>query len=219
VSAPTTADVDALLPQTQCTRCGYPDCAAYARAIAHDRAPINRCPPGGDATIAALAQLTGRAAAPLDPACGTEAPLLVAVVDEARCIGCTICIQVCPVDAIVGAPKRMHAVLDAWCSGCELCIAPCPVDCIVMRPAMRPWTDDDVACRASATARATRGSRAASASPTAAPRRRRSTASARAASRPSPPRSSARKRGARRRPREGRSFALALARRRRPRTR
>jgi len=144
VSAPTAADVDALLPQTQCTRCGYPDCAAYARAIAHDGAPINRCPPGGDATIAALAQLTRRAAAPLDPACGAEAPLLVAVVDEARCIGCTICIQVCPVDAIVGAPKRMHAVLDAWCSGCELCVAPCPVDCIVMRPAMRPWTDEDV---------------------------------------------------------------------------
>jgi len=144
VSVPTAADVDALLPQTQCTRCGYPDCAAYARAIAHDRAPINRCPPGGDATIAALARLTGRAAAPLDPACGTEAPLLVAVVDEARCIGCTICIQVCPVDAIVGAPKRMHAVLDAWCSGCELCVAPCPVDCIVMQPAMRTWTDHDV---------------------------------------------------------------------------
>ena len=144
MNVPTAADVDALLPQTQCTRCGYPDCAAYARAIAHDRAPINRCPPGGDATIAALAQLTRRAAAPLDPACGAEAPLLVAVVDEARCIGCTICIQVCPVDAIVGAPKRMHAVLDAWCSGCELCVAPCPVDCIVMRPAMRPWTDDDV---------------------------------------------------------------------------
>ena len=144
MSAPTAADVDALLPQTQCTRCGYPDCAAYARAIAHDGAPINRCPPGGDATIAALAQLTRRAAAPLDPACGAEAPLLVAVVDEARCIGCTICIQVCPVDAIVGAPKRMHAVLDAWCSGCELCVAPCPVDCIVMRPAMRPWTDEDV---------------------------------------------------------------------------
>jgi electron transport complex protein RnfB len=144
VNVPTAADVDALLPQTQCTRCGYPDCAAYARAIAHDRAPINRCPPGGDATITALAELTGRAALPLDPECGAETPLLVAVVDEARCIGCTICIQACPVDAIVGAPKRMHAVLDAWCSGCELCVAPCPVDCIVMRPAMRPWTGDDV---------------------------------------------------------------------------
>jgi electron transport complex protein RnfB len=144
VSAPTAADVDALLPQTQCTRCGYPDCAAYARAIAQDHAPINRCPPGGDATITALAELTGALAVPLDPACGSEAPLLVAVVDEARCIGCTICIQVCPVDAIVGAPRRMHAVLGAWCSGCELCVAPCPVDCIDMRPAMRSWTDEDV---------------------------------------------------------------------------
>ena len=144
MSAPTAADVDALLPQTQCTRCGYPDCAAYARAIAHESAPINRCPPGGAATIAALADLTGQAAAPLDPECGAHVPLEVAVVDEARCIGCTICIQVCPVDAIVGAPKRMHAVLDAWCSGCELCVAPCPVDCIVMRPAVRPWTDLDI---------------------------------------------------------------------------
>jgi len=143
VDALTAADVDALLPQTQCTRCGYPDCAAYARAIVHDGAPINRCPPGGDATIASLARVTGRAAAPLDPACGVETPLAVAVVDEARCIGCTICLEVCPVDAIVGAPKRMHAVLDAWCSGCGLCVAPCPVDCIDMRPAARAWTDDD----------------------------------------------------------------------------
>ena len=143
MNAITAADVDALLPQTQCTRCGYPDCAAYARAIAGDAAPINRCPPGGDATIAALARITGRAVAPLDPDCGATAPLAVAVVDEARCIGCTICLQVCPVDAIVGAPKRMHAVLDAWCSGCELCVAPCPVDCIVMLPAARVWTDGD----------------------------------------------------------------------------
>ena len=142
----TPADVDALLPQTQCTRCGYPDCAAYARAIADERAPINRCPPGGATTIRALARLTGGTALPLDPACGAEAPLRVAVVDEARCIGCTICLQVCPVDAIVGGPKRMHAVLDAWCSGCELCVAPCPVDCIVMRPSARPvWTEDDAA--------------------------------------------------------------------------
>jgi electron transport complex protein RnfB len=143
VNAFTAADVDALLPQTQCARCGYPDCAAYARAILGDGAPINRCPPGGDATIAALARLTGGAVAPLDPDCGAEAPLSVAVVDEARCIGCTICIRACPVDAIVGAPKRMHAVLDAWCTGCGLCVAPCPVDCIEMRPAARPWTDDD----------------------------------------------------------------------------
>jgi electron transport complex protein RnfB len=145
VSAIAAADVDALLPQTQCTRCGYPDCAAYARAIANEQAAINRCPPGGAATIGALARLTGRAPLPLDPECGREQPLLVAVVDEDRCIGCTICLDVCPVDAIVGAPKRMHAVLDAWCSGCELCVAPCPVDCIAMRPAARAWTGDDAA--------------------------------------------------------------------------
>jgi Na+-translocating ferredoxin:NAD+ oxidoreductase subunit B len=137
------AAVDALLPQTQCTRCGYPDCAAYAQAIAHDAAPINRCPPGGDATIAALTALTGRAPLPLDPACGEAVPLAVARVDEAHCIGCTICIQACPVDAIVGAPSRMHAVLDAWCTGCALCVAPCPVDCIDMVSAQRPWNEVD----------------------------------------------------------------------------
>ncbi len=137
--------VDALLPQTQCTRCGHPDCAAYASAIAHDGAPINRCPPGGDATIAALAAITGRPRAPLDPECGVHAPLAVAVVDEARCIGCTICIQACPVDAIAGAPRRMHAVIDALCTGCELCVAPCPVDCIAMRPAGRAWESGDAA--------------------------------------------------------------------------
>ncbi|MFO1308325.1 MAG: RnfABCDGE type electron transport complex subunit B [Burkholderiales bacterium] len=137
--------VDALLPQTQCTRCGYPDCAAYASAIADDGAPINRCPPGGEATIDALSALTGRPRAPLDPECGIHAPLAVAVVDEARCIGCTICIQACPVDAIVGAPRRMHAVIDALCTGCELCVAPCPVDCIAMRSAGRAWDGEDAA--------------------------------------------------------------------------
>ena len=146
IPSPVSADaVDALLPQTQCTRCGYPDCAAYATAIAHDGAPINRCPPGGEATVAALATLTGRARVPVDPECGTHAPLAVAVVDEARCIGCTICIQACPVDAIVGAPRRMHAVVASLCSGCELCIAPCPVDCIAMREADAAWVDADAA--------------------------------------------------------------------------
>jgi len=158
VPLPVSADaVDALLPQTQCTRCGYPDCAGYASAIALDGAPINRCPPGGDATIAALATLTGRERTPVDPECGAHAPLAVALVDETRCIGCTICIQACPVDAIVGAPRRMHAVIASLCSGCELCVAPCPVDCIAMRPAGRSWGVSDVAdARARHRARETR---------------------------------------------------------------
>ena len=141
MSAPTAADVDALLPQTQCTRCGYPDCAAYARAIAHDRAPINRCPPGGAEGIAVLAELLGRAALPLDPGCGVEREPAVARIVEADCIGCAKCILACPVDAIVGAAKLMHTVLIEECTGCELCIAPCPVDCIVMEPAARPPRD------------------------------------------------------------------------------
>src|SRR5689334_9148748 len=137
------AALDALLPQTQCTRCGYAGCAPYAEAIARGEADINRCPPGGDETIAALAALTGRAALPLDPQCGAQAPLLVATIDEARCIGCTLCIAACPVDAIIGAPKRMHTVLASLCSGCELCVPPCPVDCIVLAPAARAWTARD----------------------------------------------------------------------------
>lgn len=141
-AVPSVAAIDALLPQTQCTRCGHPDCAAYARAIAAGEA-VNRCPPGGDAVIAALADLVGRAPLPLDPACGTHEAPTVAIIDEARCIGCTICIQACPVDAILGAPKRMHTVIASLCSGCELCVAPCPVDCIVMRPSGRAWNGRD----------------------------------------------------------------------------
>jgi len=124
--------IDALLPQTQCTRCGYPACRDYAAAIACDQADINQCPPGGAAGIAALAQLLDRAAKPLNPANGVEQPMRVAWIDEAICIGCTKCIQVCPVDAIVGASKRMHTILAHECSGCELCIPACPVDCIAM---------------------------------------------------------------------------------------
>ena len=126
--------LDAALPQTQCTRCGYPDCRAYARAIASGEADINRCPPGGAEGIARLAAITGRAPLPLDPERGREGPRALAVIDEAWCIGCTLCIKACPVDCIVGASKLMHTVIDPLCTGCELCVPVCPVDCIVMVP-------------------------------------------------------------------------------------
>ena len=126
--------IDALLPQTQCTRCGYPACLDYARAIATGDADINQCPPGGQAGIDLLARLLGRIPKPLNPANGVEKPREVAVIDEAVCIGCTKCIVACPVDAIVGASKMMHTILAEECTGCELCIAPCPVDCIAMVP-------------------------------------------------------------------------------------
>jgi electron transport complex protein RnfB len=135
--------IDDLLPQTQCTRCGYDGCRPYADAIAAGAADVNRCPPGGDATLVALARLTGRPATPLDVTRGAPGPLRVARIDEGACIGCTLCIKACPVDAIVGAPKRMHGVLSALCSGCDLCVAPCPVDCITMVPAGRAWTHAD----------------------------------------------------------------------------
>src|ERR1700739_2451809 len=127
-------DIEALLPQTQCTRAGCGGCRPYAEAIAAGTAHINRCPPGGAATIAALAQLLARPALPLDPACGVEGPPLVARIDEPVCIGCARCLPPCPVDAIVGAHKYLHTVVVALCTGCELCVAPCPVDCIVMMP-------------------------------------------------------------------------------------
>ena len=152
-------DVDDLLPQTQCTRCGYPGCLPYAQAIVEEGAPINRCPPGGEATIRALSTLMGVPVLSLDPTCGAEGPLAVACIDEARCIGCTLCIQACPVDAILGAVRRMHDVLPALCTGCELCLAPCPMDCIVMVAAEppRPWTrEDTLAARARMHARTAR---------------------------------------------------------------
>ena len=127
-------DIDALLPQTQCTRCGYGGCRPYAEAIAAGAAAINQCPPGGAATIGALAALLGRSPLPLNPANGAEGPGLVAQIDEEACIGCARCLPPCPVDAIVGAQRRMHTVLLALCTGCELCVAPCPVDCIAMVP-------------------------------------------------------------------------------------
>jgi electron transport complex protein RnfB len=120
------------LPQTQCTRCGYPDCEGYAQAIAAGLAPINRCPPGGAQGIERLARLTGLPVVPLDLDYGVEGPMTVAVIDEDWCIGCTLCLKACPTDAIVGANKRMHTVIDAWCTGCDLCIPVCPVDCIQM---------------------------------------------------------------------------------------
>ena len=126
------ARINAILPQTQCTRCGYPDCAGYARAIAGGEAEINQCPPGGAEGIARLARLTGRPAQPLNPANGLEAPRTVAVIDEAWCIGCTLCIAACPTDAIIGSNKLMHTVIEPYCTGCELCIPVCPVDCIGM---------------------------------------------------------------------------------------
>ena len=124
--------LDAALPQTQCTRCGYPDCHAYAQALAQEEADINRCPPGGAQGIVRLAALTGRPVRPLDPAHGVEAPRRLAVIDEDWCIGCTLCIKACPVDCIVGASKQMHTVIDALCTGCDLCLPVCPVDCISM---------------------------------------------------------------------------------------
>ncbi len=122
------------LPQTQCTRCGYPDCRGYAEAMASGEADINRCPPGGAEGIVRLSAITGRRVIPLDPARGTEGPRGLAVIDEAWCIGCTLCIKACPVDCIVGASKQMHTVIDALCTGCELCVPVCPVDCIAMTP-------------------------------------------------------------------------------------
>ncbi len=124
--------LDAALPQTQCTRCGFPDCRAYAHAMAAGEADINRCPPGGAEGIVRLAAITGRPVRALDAARGIEAPRRLAVIDEDWCIGCTLCIKACPVDCIVGASKQMHTVIDAQCTGCELCVPVCPVDCIAM---------------------------------------------------------------------------------------
>ena len=124
--------IDALLPQTQCTKCGYQGCRPYAEALAQGDADINQCPPGGAAGIRKLARLLGRAEKPLNPSNGIETPRVAALIDESRCIGCMLCVKACPVDAIVGAAKRMHTVLTEFCTGCELCLPPCPVDCIDM---------------------------------------------------------------------------------------
>ncbi|HUP93383.1 MAG TPA: RnfABCDGE type electron transport complex subunit B [Burkholderiales bacterium] len=132
------AEIDALLPQTQCGKCGYAGCRPYAEAVAAGAADINRCPPGGAELIAEIAALLGIAPKALDPGCGSAGPPRVAVIREEHCIGCTLCIQACPVDAIVGAPKLMHTVIAEACTGCELCVPPCPVDCIDLRDAVAP---------------------------------------------------------------------------------
>jgi len=127
--------IDALLPQIHCGQCGYPGCRPYADAIERGEADINQCPPGGERTLNALAELLDRPALPIDPARGRELPPQVARIDEEACIGCVKCVRVCPVDAILGAAKQMHTVIRADCTGCELCLPACPVDCISMEPA------------------------------------------------------------------------------------
>ena len=133
--------IDDLLPQTQCTKCGFAGCAPYAQALSTGAAEPNQCPPGGQEGVARLARLLGKPALPLNPDNGTERPRPRAVIDESVCIGCTLCIQACPVDAIVGAAKSLHTVIAEDCTGCDLCVAPCPVDCIEMRPGPAPGVD------------------------------------------------------------------------------
>jgi electron transport complex protein RnfB len=148
--------IDALLPQTQCTRCGYAGCAPYAAAIANGEAPINQCPPGGSATIRALAALLNLPVLALNPDNGRETPPRVAWIDESRCIGCARCLAPCPVDAIVGASKFMHTVLREHCTGCELCLPPCPVDCIELRDGPAPAANQAAKNRSRFEAHATR---------------------------------------------------------------
>jgi Na+-translocating ferredoxin:NAD+ oxidoreductase subunit B len=139
---PVAERIEAILPQTQCGQCGYPGCRPYAEALARGEAEINQCPPGGEQGVRALAELLGREALPLDPQHGVEKPKLLALIREAECIGCTKCIQACPVDAILGAPKLMHTVMAELCTGCELCLPPCPVDCIDLvpvQPSLTQW--------------------------------------------------------------------------------
>jgi electron transport complex protein RnfB len=141
-SDPVVDQINQILPQTQCGQCSYPGCRPYAEAIAAGTAEINQCPPGGEAGIRALADLLGREPLALNPENGQEKPKAVAVIDESSCIGCTLCIQACPVDAILGAAKMMHTVIESECTGCDLCLPPCPVDCIemvVLPTTLRDW--------------------------------------------------------------------------------
>ncbi|SHN17402.1 electron transport complex protein RnfB [Duganella sacchari] len=148
-TSPSLADrIEDALPQTQCTKCGFDGCRPYAQAIAAGTAEINQCPPGGAEGIARLSSVTGRKVIPLNPVNGLERPRAVAYIDESLCIGCTLCIQACPVDAIIGAGKLMHTVVPSLCTGCDLCVSPCPVDCIVMYPVTETtgwdaWTQAD----------------------------------------------------------------------------
>lgn len=145
----TLALVHDALPQTQCTRCGYPDCEAYAQAIVDDGVPINQCPPGGAEGIERLARITGQLEQPLNPEHGIEGPRSVAIIDEAWCIGCTLCIEACPTDAVLGSNKLMHTIIEPYCTGCELCIPVCPVDCISLevvsgnRTGWQAWSDQE----------------------------------------------------------------------------
>jgi electron transport complex protein RnfB len=151
--------VEDLLPQTQCTKCGYPACRPYAEAVASGAANYNQCPPGGAEGIARLAALLGKPVIPLNSANGVERPRPLAVIDEQVCIGCTLCMQACPVDAIVGAPKQMHTVIAELCTGCDLCVPPCPVDCIALPPVTGEATGWDAWSEAQADAARTRHDR------------------------------------------------------------
>ncbi|WP_207004324.1 electron transport complex subunit RsxB [Trinickia mobilis] len=151
--------IEDLLPQTQCTKCGYAGCRPYAEAIASGEAGYNQCPPGGEEGVARLAALLGKPVIALNPANGIERPRPLAVIDEQLCIGCTLCMQACPVDAIVGAPKQMHTIVAELCTGCDLCVAPCPVDCIAMVPVTGAATGWDAWTQPQADAARTRHDR------------------------------------------------------------
>ena len=152
MTKPLADQLEDLLPQTQCTKCGYPACRPYAEAMARGEAEINQCPPGGTEGVRRLAAATGRPVIPINPANGVERPRPVAFIDESLCIGCTLCIQACPVDAIMGAAKQMHTILPSLCTGCDLCVAPCPVDCIAMVPVTGERTGWDAWSQADADA-------------------------------------------------------------------